>query len=348
VRRKRHDGAKASVTQLDIARRAGVSQASVSAVLSDNLQNIRISPALQKKIRRVAALTGYRINSGARAMRTRRFHNLGYFVAVRTLPEIDYPDFRAGVYDGAVAGNYHVTLIRLPKPTATEPNPIPKAFREAHLDALIVNQMTGITPALKKVIAASRLPVVYLNEKFPTNTVAVDDFAGAQVLTEHLLAQGYRRIAQVSYADFQTRHYSGPERRQGYTAAMAAHGLSPLYQTVSRDPTGAEVIQWLRSAKRPEAIFCYNDPLALQMQGWAMQAGLRIPDDLGLAGYGVDGCDDYFLRRLTTMAIPRHAMGVAAVNMALTMLDDGAPQSVKSIVMPATLRPGNSIQMGES
>ena len=130
--------AQTPITQTVIAKLTGVSQCVVSAVLNNNFTKIRVAPAVRERVRSKAQSLGYRVNTGARAMRTRKYFNIGYFLAniPGTMAEIDFPEFRAGAYDAAVAQDYHVSLIRLPTTASEKVNPIPKAFREAHFRVL--------------------------------------------------------------------------------------------------------------------------------------------------------------------------------------------------------------------
>ncbi len=338
--------AHAPITQTTIAQLTGVSQGVVSAVLNENFTKIRVAPAVQQRVRNKAQALGYRINAGARAMRTRRYFNVGYFLANTpgTMAEIDFPEFRAGAYDAAVAQDYHVSLIRLPSTVRGKINPIPKAFREAHLDALVINQMGGgFTTELHRSILASGFPVVYLNDKQPTNALYFDDFKSAQLLTEHLIKQGYRRIQYLAEPVAESRHYSTMDRREGYMATMTAHGLTPTFQTLDPDAPRDELIRWLRGAQKPEAIFCSRDRDALLLQTYAYAAGLRIPEDLAVAsGSNERRLDDYFIVPLTTMIPPRYEMATAAIKMVLSMVGTNVSHTQPAIDFTAELRVGAS------
>ena len=338
---------KPSATQDDVARQAGVSQAVVSAVLGGRTGKIGASEKLQKKILAAAAKLGYRTDSSARAMRMRRFYNLGYFTAnVAQAVEQDRPEFRAGVYDTAAAHGYHVTMVRLPSRPTAATNPIPQVFREAHLDGLIINHVSLLTPELEKVVAASGLPVVYLNEKLKSNAVYVDDFAGARIMTEHLLTQGYRRVAfSCTEAG---GHYSHADRVAGYSKVMAEHRLASRVLATDTRRCGVDILDWLKSPKRPDAIFCSSDFQALYFQRFIHQLGLHFPDDLGLAGYNDDGYDLFLESPLTTMSIPRYDMGKAAVEMVLKLITAPEQPKVPSVCFQPGLVTGLSTQRGAS
>jgi LacI family transcriptional regulator len=336
-----------AATQKDIAKRVGVSQSVVSAVLAGRLGTIGASKELQDRIVAAAAELGYRPDSSARAMRMGRFQNLGYFTAnVSEAAAFDWPEFRAGVYDGAAERGYQLTMVRLPSRPAAGSNPIPQVFREAHLDGLIINHVSLLTPEVEKLVATSGLPVVYLNEKLRTNSVYVDDVAGARLMTRYLLAQGYRRIAFSTLEN--SEHYSVTDRRDGYAKVMAQHRLPKRILSADSRRCGVDVLEWLRAADRPEAIFCASDFHALYMQRYLHQLGLHFPDDIGLAGYNDDGYDLLLESPLTTMKIPRYEMGKAAVEMVIKLISSPQKASIPSMLFQPSLVAALSTQRGKS
>jgi DNA-binding LacI/PurR family transcriptional regulator len=278
-------------------------------------------------------------------MRTRRYFNVGYFVA--TVPGemtgVDFPEFRSGACDAAASHDYHLSLIRLPAVFSPQINPIPKAFREAHLDALVVNSMGGVSPEIQQAITRSGFPVVYLNEKRPVNAVYFDDEKAGRELTAYLIGQGYRRIAFVSEPLEQLRHYSGTDRREGYAAVMCEQGLEPEFFTLEPRGSRLAAAAWLRSPQRPEAVVCNRDRDALLLQTCAAEAGWRIGEHLAVASASNERLlDDYFRVPLTTMVQPRYECAAAAVRMAISMVGEPAGSERPAVVLKAGLRVGGS------
>ena len=338
---------KKRITQADLARLTGVSQAVVSAVLNDNFKNIGVSPVVAKRIRLKAESLGYRVNSGARAMRMRQNFNLGYFVAMGQAPrlECDNPEYRAGVYDRAAALDYHISMIRLAPLGSTMEQAIPKAFREGHLDALLINQYIGLNPEIDHEITTSDFPVVVLNDKHPINAVYPDEIAAASQMTEYLIAQGYRRITFLA-EQISGSHYSEHDRWEGHMLAMVKHGLRPVFQPL---PIGdikkrqTSLQDWLRSDQRPEAVLCADDYYALRVQMSAAEIGLRYPDDFALASVGKEpSLEEYFRVPLTTMLLPRYEMATAAVTMAIAMVNAAVSLNQPAQVFQSQLCPGES------
>lgn len=333
------------VTQTEIARRASVSQGVVSAVLSGKPSPIRVSAGVRRRVLEVAAEAGYRPDSSARAMRTGLYHNIGYFLdtAPGAMEENDFPEFRAGVFDAAAARDFYVSLIRLPNRDFVK-NPIPKAFREAHLDALILNNMGGLTTELQQAILTSGFPIVYLNEKHETNAVYFDDHEDMRQLTEYVLQRGYRRVAFFSEDTRRPAHYSEVSRQEAYTSVMRAHQLTPEVRRWHFREQRDQIVDWLRSSHRPHAIICNRDRDALMLQSCATDAGVRVPHDLAVASASNERrLDDYFVVPLTTLVQPRYEAAVAAVEMAMDLVFDRKASTRPAKVLQATLREGKSV-----
>lgn len=133
------------------------------------------------------------------------------------------------------------------------------------------------------------------------DSVVLDNAAAMGELVAHLQAQGYRRIGGL----FGTST-TATERRNGYLAAMRAPGLTPAYREVA--PTAeaaiAEVGQWLAGADRPEAIVTSNSLLLMGALKAARTAGLRLPDDLALAGFDNERWTDLVEPGITVVEQP--------------------------------------------
>ena len=144
-------------------------------------------------------------------MRYGQFYNIGYFeakVKARGLPILGA---QSGVCDEASEHDYNIVLAQLPSDLSSNPGSLPFIFRESNLDALIISHAGNLTSELKKVIDASGLPVVYLNEKKSYNAVYVDDLQGGEEITRHLISVGNREIAYVSCRP-EPSHYSAADR----------------------------------------------------------------------------------------------------------------------------------------
>jgi len=233
-------------------------------------------------------------------------------------------------------------MIRLPSNLSKDPDVVPRTFREAHLDAMIINPMTVSITAIKEMVGSDNtLPIVYLNVKEEFGSVYVDDYYGARLATEHLFSEGFRRIAFFhAHVPKQTEHYSREDRIAGYSSVMAERGLVAQIKKLevdiySTEPSTSEEIvnkslarEWLQGANCPEAVFCNNDSEALAFYQLLYETKMRVPDDIAVIGYDNDELARLSPPPLSTIHIPRYEMAVAAVNMAVSMINLGGSDKV--------------------
>ncbi len=287
---------------MDVARRAGVSQSTVSLVFSGKGTG-RISEATQERVRRCARELGYRPNIAAQALR------LGSSRAVALLvPDVTNPFFSRvlrGAQRAAQAAGYTVALVD----TAND-----RRWEEQSFEALRAGPVDGYL--LFEVSAPEALgrdqPIVLMEAEAPGRpSVRFDAEAGAAAAFEHLVELGHRRIGHLAAAfDAPTFHLREAARRRVLTAA----GLDPDTQpraitqiTIddARDAAGALLDQ------EPTAVFCDDDLIAAGVYLAARERGLRIPADLSVIGF-----DDMDFARvleppLTTVALDAERLGAS-------------------------------------
>ncbi|MGF1485191.1 MAG: LacI family DNA-binding transcriptional regulator [Opitutales bacterium] len=310
---------RGAVTQKDVAKRAGVSQAAVSAVFRGDTRKIGVSAATRERILQAVKELDYRPNTSARAMRSQRTFNLGFFSLAKGYLHHEPIEYRDGLYTAATERNYHIVLVRLNPSADGEPEMLPAVFRQAHLDALVIGNARYIPPEIGEAVSKSNLPVVYLNEKRTHNAVYCDDVLGTRLLMERLFARGLRRI---DYIRLHRRddHHSSTERQSTYQTMMQEQGLTPTVHLLPEKNPESKLIERMREPERPEALVVYNEHTLLQMERTLIAAGVFDPTiqyatfDLGLAA-------QYIAHPYLCVAVPRLEMGRAAANMAIDLSD---------------------------
>ena len=330
----------------DIARHTGLSTAAVSHALRPRKDsNIKLHEDTVHRVRKAAAELNYRPHSGARSIRSNRFHTIGYFVA-KTGQFTHTPyGYMAGVHDVAEEHGFRITLIRLPRSAEDIGATIPSVFTERNLDALVIESYNELAYQIYQRIKDARMPVVFVNDRHRTNSVYVDDEWGAAELTTHLLAQGYQRIAYVQRTTLDgppvaKMHHSAADRVKGYRKAMQKAGREPVCLTVRTAAAvgpGVELSDddWREIASH-DAVVAYDDDLANLIARTAYGRRKRIPDSLAIAGFNGDYASMCAWRRLTTVRIPSYEMGRRAAEMALELID-GPPGTTlpSSLFRPA-------------
>jgi DNA-binding LacI/PurR family transcriptional regulator len=324
------------ITLQDIASRLNLSLSSVGRALSDRGGNTRISEATRLRIREMARHLNYRSNSSARSLSVSRFNNIGYCTVKKATDDYAFHEtILQGLSDVAAEHGQNLIMVQLPS-GPDRFSEIPRALREQCLDALVINDNANFLPGFQDAIADSGLPVAYLNEKQAFNAIYVDEMLSGRMMTQHLIARGFRRITMLSLVT-KRPHYSAADRVAGYVQAMEEAGLQPENRSFHNKTLTEEAGPWLSSPARPEAIFCYSDILAMSLLRALYALRVRVPDDIAVAG--CDG-EEQALRSvvpLTTLQIPFRPMAAHVLRMALDLVNDPERKPIPSIVLTPEL-----------
>jgi DNA-binding LacI/PurR family transcriptional regulator len=319
------------VTAHDVAARAGVSQPTVSLVLSGN-PRARVAAKTRERVVRAAEELGYRPNLLARGLVLRRSFAIGLVV-----PDLGNPffvDVVRGAERVASASGYVLLLCDGREGTAA-----------AHLESLLTRQVDGVILDASGLAAApedllASLNVVLIEE--PSQRLAwvgSDAEAAGRVAAEHLLALGHRDFGMVGPA---SQLHAFRMRERGFFRAVAGAGgqiRSPWLRRVPATVEGgaAAIKALLAQPERPTAVFCINDLVAIGALKSCLSAGIRIPGELSLMG-----CDDIEMARLvtpelSTVTVPAREIGARAARRLLQQLEPSAPQRSPARVLPVRL-----------
>jgi LacI family transcriptional regulator len=333
------------VTIRDLARELNLSDRAVSQALSPRESNVKLRPETAKRVQDLASKRGYQRDSRARSMRYGKFFNIGYFEARKNATALPLPGAEAGVFDEASDSGYHIVLIRLPSDMSNNPAGIPNVFRESLIDALILSNAGSLPEEITKKIVKSGYPIVYLNEKLPHNAIYSNDLLGAEVITEHLIEQGRKRIALLTLSttlDVQDSkaapHYSDVDRKQGYLNAMKKAGLKSQVVKIgpASEPTDEKLLKWFEANHtKVDAIMCTNDFNAMRTHRLLRKYQALFPEKIQITGFD-NMAEPLAIQPITTMAIPYYKMGQLAVKMALELANSDKKKT-KSIVVESEL-----------
>ncbi|MET7641949.1 LacI family DNA-binding transcriptional regulator [Streptomyces sp. NPDC005438] len=307
-------------TSRDVARQAGVSQATVSLVLGDKWQG-RVSPRTVETVREAARTLGYRPNLAARSLRIGRPRT-----AMLVVPALT-GDFFPRVHTGAarVAARHDTGLLLYPSPEGVGPAPDPFESASATLDGVIASSMA---PEALAALREGELPLVMLDSDpaTATTTVNLDIADGVRQVFEHLWALGHRDIAHLS-ADVPSWTFA--LRAATLTEAMADRGRRPRVRpaALSVEAGHRAARELLADGPRPTALLCDDDLLAAGALKAARELGLAVPGQLSLTGF-----DDVALAtatepELTTVRLPAEEFGAAGMRALLAVLADREPST---------------------
>ncbi|MBA4863232.1 LacI family DNA-binding transcriptional regulator [Streptomyces sp. PSKA54] len=321
-------------TMADVARRAGVSHQTVSRVLGDH-PNVR--DGTRAKVLNAIGELGYRPNSSARALVTRRTRTLGVVASNTTLYGPGSTLF--ALEEAALAKGYLVSTVSLRKLTV-------QTLSEA-LDRLIEGGVDGlltIVPQLSATAALTELP-----HPFPVVTVGsgiaaeipcvtVDQHRGAHMATGHLLAAGHRTVW----------HVAGPEdwqdaqgRTAGWRATLEAAGIEPPepltgdWSPRSGYLAGQELVG--RAGRELTAVFVANDQMALGVLRALREAGLRTPQDVAVVGFDDIPESEFFAPPLTTIRQDFTEVGRRSIALLLDQVEGRDSSGTPRIVIEPQL-----------
>jgi DNA-binding LacI/PurR family transcriptional regulator len=210
-------------------------------------------------------------------------------------------------------------------------------------DGMLVNYQNDLPPRVVELLRKDGLPSIWLNTKLEDDCVYLADFEAAELLVDHLIQTGRRRIAYFGYDTHE--HYSDLDRRDGYLAGIRRGGLSSIWcltgrerwaldhRDFSRDKRREALHQLLAPPSRPDAIVCYSSFMATAAVAVALQLGLRIPEDLAITCV----CDTVPIDTglvVTTAMVSQEEMGRVAVQMLLRKIESKrqrqSPQAIRA------------------
>lgn len=309
------------VTITEVARTAGVSLSTVSRVMNGNPT---VDPALAERVRGVAAELGYTANPLARSLVLGRTQT----VAV-VIPDLANPTFQAilrGLSRAADADGYHVLIADSAEQVDTERALATTTRRRT--DGVILcaprmpaSDLAAELPGLAPVVVVNRPP----QDSAPT--VAADYRSAMADLVAHLYGLGHRRIAFLSGV---AGSASGAARRAALDQAQTAHRDLEVVEIPSGVDfdSGADAAGKVLAA-RVTAVLAFNDLVAMGLLSAVTSRGVRVPDDLSIAGFDDIPFARYTSPPLTTAAVPAAELGRQAwAAMAALLAGDTAAGSV--------------------
>lgn len=322
---------KGRVTAAEVARRAGVSQPTVSLILTRN-PKARISPTTRERVLRIAEEIGYRPNRLAQALVARRSFAIGVIV-----PGFDNP-FYAHVLSGAekvaAESGYAVLLSEV---GSTDGVQHLRALRDRQVDGVIIAGIAANTIPPEEL---DDLNVVLVNQPSTQYaSVAGDSERAGQLAATHLLELGHRRFAFIGPA---TSIPAFRLRERGFAHALRTAGCALSTDTLIRADASiagglGAMRRLLALPSRPTAVFCANDLVALGAHKACGAAGVSLPGELSLLG-----CDDIEMSslvspELSTILMPQRELGARAVRLLLRRLDGNSATPPAAQVLPPKL-----------
>lgn len=327
-----------AVRMKDIAKDLGLSVVTVSKVLRDHPD---IGEKTRKRVLQRVRELDYEPNILARSLVTGRSYLVGLIV-----PGLIHPFFAEvakGLSKAIVSNGYSLIV------SSSEEDPELEAREIRHLlarrlDALVIASSSTDAQIFRRMRSQSQ-PFILIDralDDLEADFVGIDDVAAGRMATTHLIEIGRRHIAHISGRENST----GIRRRQGYVEALRAHKL-PVREDyiLSRNfvdtdslRQGTEAMRLLLAKNpRPDAVFCYNDAMAIGAMNVILDAGLRIPEDIALIGCGNLNYIEWLRIPLSSIDQQSHLIGQHAGEILLSMLAGREWPKPKSVILKPAL-----------
>ena len=314
------DGRRATLH--DVAQAAGVSVSAVSKVVRGAYG---VSPQMQTRVSAAIDALGYRPNAGARAMRGRSY-TIG--VVLNDLTSPFQPEVATGIHDELDDGPYQDVIVTCGATSHHQQRSI-EALLDRQVDGLVLVAPWIEAAWIEKI--AETVPIVAIALHGPAtnfDTVVHDHQVGTQLVVDHLVAAGHRKILHTSMrpADIgEGFMLSHTVTRHCYEQAMRRHQLTPdIIETWYDEEGGYQATKQAftrRADQRPTAIFAGADIAALGVLRAAEELGLRVPEDLSVVGYDNIYISTINRISLTTVDQSGHSTGQSSTRLLLERID---------------------------
>lgn len=336
-------GKSGNVTMWQVAKHAGVSQATVSLVLN-NVTGPRVAEATRGRVMEAVRELGYRTNAFAKSLRSGESGMIGFIS-----DEVASAPFAGGLLKGAQLLAWETGNVILSVDTFRE-----SGLEAAAIDTMLSYRVRGVVYAsmyhrlLEVPVGLRGVPTVVVNAQDRAGwapSVFPDEELGGYTATHHLIEAGHTRIAMINIQDPESDLPAGIGRLAGYRRALAEADI-PADTRLIRYGSGivedglAITLGLMSDAHPPTAIFCGNDRTAWGAYRALESLGLKVPEDCSIVGFDNHEMVAPFLDPgLTTIALPYEQMARQAVELLLS----DAPNKPVNIPVKCSLIPRGSV-----
>lgn len=322
---------KKYTTLKDIANSLKISTATVSRALANRWD---VNEETKKIVLEEAKRLKYKPNPIALKLQNGRSKTLG--IVIPEFQSSFFPRVIAGIQHVAEERGYQLLITQSQESSIIEANNL-KLLENNMVEGILISVAgEGQNTQLYDEILESGTPIVFFNRICPktqATKIIIDDFKMAFFATEHLIYSGFKNII----------HFSGPdnltvskERKRGFLEAMKKHHLEVSDTSVIKAgivlDEGYETMRTIITHnKLPEAIFCFNDPIALGALKALKEAEIKCPEEVALVGFSETEVAQLTEPTLTSILQPTFEMGAEATRQLIDMIekpDEITPQTI--------------------
>lgn len=338
-------GGAQMATILEVAKKAGVSKATVSRVLSGSGY---VSEEKRALVDKAIAETGYRPNLLARSLATNTTQTLG-LVVTNTLYSGNYFSELMAQSARIMEANGRQLILADGKHTAEEERAAIQFLLDLRCDGLIIYPRFLSIAEMDEIVSQHRQPILVINRRLRLNDsycIFSDQHAAGAAAVAHLIARGHRDIAFITGSlDSPT----GLERLSGYKSALAQQGIAVnealIVEGKWNAQSGVAAVDALLAGGQPfSAIVAGNDEMAIGAMKRLAERGVAVPEAVSVIGFDDIPLAPYTVPSLSSMKMPVTEMIQETINRLLSMLDGG--ELSKRPSFPASLIERESVAAG--
>lgn len=310
------------ITIYDIARHLNISATTVSRGLKDHPS---INKNTRKKISEAARHLGYRSNTFASSLRSKKTHTIG--VIVPRLNSYFMSSVLAGMEDLASKNGYNLIISQSLENSEKEVANAHTMYNK-RVDGLLVSlaydteKISHFEPFFKK-----KIPVIFFDRIFPhpeSTGIIIDNHQAAYNATNHLVKQGCKRIVHLAGNLLRNVYI---ERLNGYKQALKDNKIlfdnKLLFISKLNEQAGLDAAKYIlkMGAKLPDGVFAANDTAAVYCMMQMKEAGIKIPDDMAFVGFNNDPISKIIEPQLSSVNYSGYDIGQAAVTSLINHLN---------------------------
>ncbi|MBP1541853.1 MAG: LacI family DNA-binding transcriptional regulator [Prevotella sp.] len=327
------------VTIKDLAKALGISTSTVSRALADTWD---VKGETRERVLDMARRMDYHPNVNAKNLQNKSTGTIG--VIIPEFVNSFFPHVVMGIQEILYEAGYRMLIAQSNESKLQERENL-KMLIDNMVDGIIISvTCEGGNEEYYQNVIEHGMPVVFFNrvcENVKASKVVIDDVHMAEIAVEHLISTGHQRII----------HFAGPEnlaitgkRTEGYINALRKHHMEIMDDAVV--PTGIFIEDGKKAMEKllksgttlPDAVFCFNDPVAVGVMKALKNAGKRIPEDVAIIGFSEDVLATVVEPELTTVLQPMHEMGCCAARIVLEQIKADKAKPYHTIVLEGKLK----------
>jgi LacI family transcriptional regulator len=330
-----------NITIKDIAKALNLSYSTVSRALKGSY---KISEATREMVKQYASEHHYRPNLMAQSLKNKKSRCIG--VVLCSIPNSFFAEVISGIESIAYSQDYLLIITQNLESYEREVKNLDNLTWRS-VDGLLVSLSTETEDISHfKKLHDQGLPIVFFDrvtDGIQTHQVITDNIGGAYNATRHLIEQGYKRIATITSSP----HVSiTRERLEGYKKALTEYNQPVHDHYIKYCPHGGMMIEEIETAleallqqpEPPDAVLTASDRITIGTYSLIGKKGLKIPDDIAVAGFSNFGTPDLFNPPLTTVRQSAFEMGRLASELLIQLIESKRPvTSFEKKILPTEL-----------